>query len=120
MPKRVDANQPQITKELRDLGFSVAITSDLGKGFPDIEVGFGRLNLLIEIKPDDKKKLTEHEKKFFENWQGQVSKNSNTGQIIDEAIDTLLYILNNGRELHQGLLETNSSFIIYLPMQALL
>jgi hypothetical protein len=33
---KIDANQPELVKELRKLGFSIAFTFQLGKGFPDI------------------------------------------------------------------------------------
>ena len=37
---KVDANQPATVKALRDAGMTVAVTSSLGKGFPDLVVGF--------------------------------------------------------------------------------
>jgi len=82
MAKRVDRNQPKIVKELRDLGYSVAITSDLGRGFPDIVVGYAGLNILVELKADGKKKLTDDEEKFFSDWQGQVNKCCTTQEIL--------------------------------------
>lgn len=76
MPKRVDANQREIVKALRDYGCSVLIMSDLGKGKPDLLVGWGGLNLLVELKDGKKhlsaQKLTEHEEKFHNEWKGQV------------------------------------------------
>ena len=68
---RVDVNQNAIVKELRNLGYSVAITSQLGSGFPDIVVGKGGVNLLVELKATVKDKLTTHEKDFQDKWQGQ-------------------------------------------------
>ncbi len=75
MPKKVDANQPQIVTDLRRLGFLVAVTSDLGRGFPDIVVGDPRAEavFLCEVKnPEERWKLTERETEFHELWQGMV------------------------------------------------
>jgi hypothetical protein len=79
--KRVDANQKQIVSELRNLGYSVMVMSDLGHGKPDICVGtsiFGKpQNFLFEIKdgskPPSARLLTKHEVDFFANWDGQVN-----------------------------------------------
>lgn len=86
MRKQIDRNQPSIVKELRKLGCSVAITSILGKGFPDIVVGRAGKNYLLEIKDGDKppsaRELTPDEKEFHSNWQGQITVINN----IEEAI----------------------------------
>lgn len=78
--KRVDKNQPSIVSALRASGFSVAITSMIGHGFPDLVVGInlggklGRYTALVEIKDGSKplsaQKLTPDEVKFKENWSG--------------------------------------------------
>lgn len=76
MPKRIDVNQPAIVKIFRELGCSVLILSDLGKGCPDILLGFRGKNYLIEIKngarPKSGRTLTPAEMRFFEGWLGQV------------------------------------------------
>lgn len=76
MPKRVDANQAEIVEALRAVGCSVAITSDLGKGFVDIVVGRAGANFLMEIKDGrkskSKRKLTPAEREFHQAWRGQV------------------------------------------------
>jgi hypothetical protein len=74
---RIDNNQNEIVRQLRKIpGFSVAITSALGDGFPDAVVGFRKKNLLIEIKdpkqPPSKRKLTEEEEKFHNSWTGEI------------------------------------------------
>lgn len=86
---RVDVNQRQITKELREQGYSVAITSQLGKGFPDIVVGFKGVNLMVELKATSKDKLTPHEVEFRDNWKGQYLIAWSTEMII-EAFDPLI------------------------------
>ena len=75
---RTDENQQEIVKQLRQLGCSVAITSMIGKGFPDFIVGYKGRNLMIELKDGKRipseKKLTMDEAKFFSAWKGQVDK----------------------------------------------
>lgn len=74
---RTDDNQTAIVEALRDIpGVSVAITSALGNGFPDIVVGVGARNYLIEIKdgskPPSRRELTDDEYDWHERWTGQV------------------------------------------------
>jgi hypothetical protein len=58
------------------MGCSVLILSDIGKGCPDIMVGYRGKNYLIEIKngkrPPSGQVLTPAEILFFERWMGQV------------------------------------------------
>lgn len=72
---KVDANQPKIVKELRDLGYSVKPVHQI-KRFADILVGKCGKNWIFEIKdpakPPSARKLTEGEEEFFDDWQGQV------------------------------------------------
>ena len=74
---RVDANQPDIVRDLRQCGCSVAITSAVGDGFVDIVVGFRGINVLLEIKdgdkPPSKRKLTPAEADFHRDWKGQIA-----------------------------------------------
>lgn len=75
MPKKVDANQPQLVEDLRKLGFLVAVTSDVGRGFGDIVIGDPRkLTIwLCEVKdPEERWKLTESQEKFHELWFGMI------------------------------------------------
>lgn len=51
---RVDANQREIVEALRKAGAFVQVTSSVGKGFPDLVVGFRGKWLLLECK-DGKK-----------------------------------------------------------------
>jgi Holliday junction resolvase len=74
---KIDANQKRIVAQLRDLGYSVKSTANLGDGFPDIIVGANGKNYLFEIKDGDKppcqRKLTDDEQEFFNLWRGQVN-----------------------------------------------
>lgn len=76
--KRIDANQKQIVKQLRQLpGVSVKITSMVGDGFVDAVIGYRGRNYLAEIKdpsqPPNKRKLTPDEQRFHKDWKGQVA-----------------------------------------------
>ena len=80
---RTDANQESIVEALRKIpGVSVAITSSLGNGFPDICVGHKGRNFFFEIKTDDKQKLTKDEIAFSWNWRGQWIMVSQLEQIL--------------------------------------
>ncbi|MDJ0728128.1 MAG: hypothetical protein QNJ38_23775 [Prochloraceae cyanobacterium] len=70
--RRVDLNQKQIVKELREYGATVAHTHIIGKGFPDIVVGYSGKNYFFEIK-NPGKKLTEKESVWIDSWRGQVN-----------------------------------------------
>lgn len=86
--KKIDVNQPALVKQLRQCGFSVAVTSQLGDGYPDIVVGKHGKNLLVEIKdpsqPPSKRKLTPDEEKFHSNWQGKVIVAMDVQDVINE------------------------------------
>ena len=83
---RVDANQKQVVSQLRKCGFSVLILSNIGKGCPDLLVGLNGVNLLVELKDENKppsaKKLTPDEVQFFDTWKGKAILAENAEQII--------------------------------------
>ena len=63
---RVDANQAEIVKALRDAGAYVWII-----GLPvDLLVGYKNHTFLVEVKSTSKKRLTALQADFFENWCG--------------------------------------------------
>lgn len=71
-----DANHAHIRDRLRELHCSVADTGDVGDGFPDLVVGYRKMNFLFEIKDPDqipsKRKLTPDQEKFHGGWRGQI------------------------------------------------
>jgi Holliday junction resolvase len=87
---RVDSNQKKIVSELRELGCSILHTHQLGKGAPDIIVGYNGNNYLIEIKDGNKtlsqQKLTKDELHFQSNWKGAYFVCNSTKQ-IKEILD---------------------------------
>lgn len=46
----IDANQPEIVEALRKLGATVTSLAGVGKGCPDLLVGYRGLTLLVEVK----------------------------------------------------------------------
>lgn len=73
---RVDSNQVEIVKALRQIGCTVTPTHTIGAGFPDIVVGRNGINYLMEIKdgkkPASARALTPDETKWHIEWRGVV------------------------------------------------
>ena len=71
------------------MGCTVADTSAVGKGFPDIVVGYRGKNFLVEIKDGEKcksaQKLTAAQVEFHDLWRG----NALVVNSIDSAIQAL-------------------------------
>ena len=76
--KKVDANQPQIVKELRALGYSVELDHD------DILVGHNGRTYWFEIKTGPKAEIKESQKKLLANFKGHYSIAWSTEMIINE------------------------------------
>lgn len=85
---RIDANQTLIVRDLRKIGATVAITSMVGGGFPDIVVGWRGKNFGFEIKDPSAalsdRRLTKDEKDFHGMWQGQICKVETMEEILLE------------------------------------
>ena len=69
---KVDRNQPEIVKALRDAGASVQILSTVGNGCPDLLVGYNEVNYLLEIKIPGGK-LTDDQRVWHSTWQGRFA-----------------------------------------------
>jgi len=86
---KVDRNQGQIVEALRKVGASVAITSGLGRGFPDLVAGYRKVNTLIEVKdgtaPPSKRRLTPDEQAWHDGWRGQVC----VVETVEEALQAI-------------------------------
>lgn len=95
MPRRaarIDANQPEIVAALRRAGASVTPLSSMGKGVPDLLVGYQGVNYLLELKdpnalrgPAQAMQLTPDEVAWHESWLGQVAVICN----IEEALQLI-------------------------------
>ena len=74
--RRTDANQEQLVKDLRKSGYTVAVTSEKGKGFPDLVIAKDFKTMLVEVKdpaqPPSKRKLTDCEIEFHAKWNDFV------------------------------------------------
>ena len=75
---RVDANQTKLVKQLRQIpGCSVAATSSMSHGFPDLVVGYQGRTYCFEVKDPDKppsaRKLTTDEIVFRAAWRGHYA-----------------------------------------------
>ncbi len=71
MAKRVDANQAEIVKALRKVGASVQTLHMVGRGCPDLLVGFRRATYLLEVKIA-KGTLTPEECRWHWCWNGNA------------------------------------------------
>ena len=73
---RVDRNQPEIVAACVAIGASVQHLHMVGRGCPDIVVGFRGKNYLFEIKdplqPKSKQVLTPSEERWHQMWWGEL------------------------------------------------
>ncbi len=86
---KLDRNQAEIVRALRQAGASVLSLADHGEGCPDLLVGLRGMNLLLEIKdpmqPPSKRRLTEDEKTFHASWSGHIE----IVESVEEALNLL-------------------------------
>ena len=67
--KRVDNNQLEIIKAFQSMGATVLNLSAVGKGCPDLLIGYKNISVLVEVKSKTGK-FTEPQLKFMEQWHG--------------------------------------------------
>lgn len=71
---KVDANQREVVAALRGAGASVQLLHAVGEGCPDLLVGYGGTNYLIEVKDGQKspshQKLTPQQEIWHRDWRG--------------------------------------------------
>jgi Holliday junction resolvase len=86
---KIDANQTEIVKALRQVGASVQSLAATGKGVPDLLVGFRGKNLLLEVKDGGKvkseRKLTPDQVEWHQGWRGHVA----VVESVEQAIKVL-------------------------------
>lgn len=91
---RVDDNQKAVVKFLRDHGVTVAVTSGMGKGFPDLVCGYKGRNILLELKDGNKQlsaqALTPEQRIWHFDWKGQIDV-VNTPEMAWEVIKKKTY-----------------------------
>jgi hypothetical protein len=75
---KVDRNQAEIVAALRGIGATVQPLHAVGKGCPDLLVGFRGANYLLEIKDwkasNTHRKLNPLQEEWHGGWKGQVAK----------------------------------------------
>lgn len=77
-----DANHAAIKDALKAVGCSVLDLADVGRGCPDLLVGYAGHNWLMEVKDGANKTLTEDESRFALLWRGQCA----IVRTVDEAL----------------------------------
>lgn len=89
---RVDNNQANVIVALRKVGASVQSLAPIGKGCPDLLVGYKGINYLMEVKDGKKvpsaQKLTIDQQHWHSVWMGAVHivKNENEALKILKGI----------------------------------
>ena len=84
--KKVDKNQADVVKALRDYGADVFLLHMVGGGIPDLMVCFNDQTILIEVKDGEDKKLTPQQITLFAGWKGGPLHRVNS---VQEAIEVL-------------------------------
>lgn len=87
---KVDANQVEIVKALRQVGCSVVSLASVGKGVPDLLVSSpSGFLFLMEIKdgnkPPSARKLTKDQVEFHAKWNSEIAIVLNAEQAIRVA-----------------------------------
>ena len=84
---KVDANHSDIVTALRAVGASVQSLASVGKGVPDLLVGFRDATYLLEVKDGakvpSKRRLTPDEAEWISAWRGDYVRVVNS---VDEAL----------------------------------
>ena len=81
---RTDANHAEIVRALRRCGCSVLSLASVGNGCPDLLVGLGGRNVLLEVKTG-KRELDGEQVAFHAAWNGPIR----TVRTAEEAIAAL-------------------------------
>jgi len=90
---RADENQKTIVEHLRKHHMEVQHLHSVGKGCPDLLVGYKGVNVLLEVKRDKTKKLTPDQVIWHHNWRGQVA----TVATSEEAYNVIMEHLKRFR-----------------------
>ena len=84
--KKVDKNQKDVVKALRDYGADVFLLHMVGAGIPDLMVCYEEQTILMEVKDGADKKLTPQQITLFAGWKGGPLHRVNS---VQEAIEVL-------------------------------
>lgn len=89
---KVDGNHTAIVKEFRRLGCSVVSLAAVGGGVPDLLVGLGGRNFLVEVKLP-KGKVSELQKQWHEDWNGYATVVRSIEEVMDRVRTWRAYCL---------------------------
>jgi hypothetical protein len=84
--KKIDKNQNDVVKTLRDYGADVHLLHMVGGGIPDLLVAYEGHTILMEVKDGPNKKFTPDQIKFIAGWKGGHLYRVNSSE---EALDVL-------------------------------
>ena len=84
--KKVDKNQKDVVKALRDYGADVFLLHTVGGGIPDLMVCYEEQTILMEVKDGADKRLTPQQITLFAGWKGGPLHRVNS---CEEAINVL-------------------------------
>lgn len=91
---KIDRNQPEIVRALRQAGASVQSLAEVGCGCPDILLGADGKTAIVEIKdgmlPPSKQALSDDEREWHAAWRGQIA--------VVHSVDEALRLLEKLRE----------------------
>ena len=95
---KVDDNQKEVVKSLRDMGCSVQHLHAVGAGCPDLLVGYKGFNILLEVKnwrqkPSDQK-LTADQTIWNGDWRGTV-------EVVNSVDQAIIAVLTVARDLSE-------------------
>lgn len=100
---KIDANQPEIVAALRAIGCTVQHLHSVGKGCPDLLVGYRGVNMLMEIKdgrkPPSARLLTPDQMDWHGSWRGHVVTVSSAIEAlskVDEAVKDSMVLMRLG------------------------
>ena len=94
-----DGNHKEIVKAFRDSGCTVLDLASVGGGCPDLLVGYGGRNILVEVKdgskPPSARKLTPDQVVFCDSWRGGCVY---VVEDIDGVVNLLLPVISLGEK----------------------
>lgn len=84
--RRTDSNQDEIVAALRRMGCSVQSLASVGRGCPDLLVGYSGRNILLEVKAP-KGQPTSDQVTWGAQWSGQMG----IVRTVEDAIRAVTY-----------------------------
>ena len=96
MRSKADHNQSELLRNLRTIpGLSVVDLSGVGRGCPDLLIGYQGKNYLVEVKNRATwGKLNARQKEWFSTWTGQA-------MVVLQAEDIFKYLFPKLEKTHE-------------------